>query len=129
MPGICLWVWDINAHSDMRAETESRIKTSVRDVPSRVKTSSTQAETPATLNSPLRISTLARVSRNKRLLAIKNTDRGQLFTRPLHSEAVVTNRHLWNYTDRGYNTIQERLYASCRILYSLNYCATAFIRF
>ena len=95
MPGICLWVWDINAHSDMRAETESRIKTSVRDVPSRVKTSSTQAETPATLNSPLRISTLARVSRNKRLLAIKNTDRGQLFTRPLHSEAVVTDRHNW----------------------------------
>jgi hypothetical protein len=43
----------------------------------------------------LRISTLARVSRNKRLLAIKNTDRGQLFTRPLHSEAVVTDRHNW----------------------------------
>jgi hypothetical protein len=93
MPGICLLVWDINAHSDMRAETESRIKTSVPDVPSKVKTSATQAETPATLNSPLRISSLARVSRNNRLLAIKNTDRGQLFTGPLHSEAVVTDRH------------------------------------
>ncbi len=95
MPGICLLVWDINAHSDMRAETESRIKTSVPDVPIKEKTSETQAETPATLNSPLRMSSLARVSRNNRLLAIKNTDRGQFFTRPLPSEAVVTNRHHW----------------------------------
>ena len=95
MPGICLLVWDINAHSDMRAETESRIKTSVPDVPIKEKTSDTQAETPATLNSPFRMSSLARVSRNNRLLAIKNTDRGQFFTRPLPSEAVVTNRHHW----------------------------------
>jgi len=89
MPEICLFVWDINAHSDMRAETESRIKTSAPDVPIEEKTSETQAETPAILNSPFRMSNLARVSRNNRLLAIKNTDRGQLFTGPLHSEAWV----------------------------------------
>lgn len=92
MLGSCLFVWHINAHSDIRAETESRIKTSVPDVPIKEKASETQGETPETLNSPFRMSSLARVSRNNRLVAIKNTDRGQLFTGPLHSEALVKKR-------------------------------------
>jgi hypothetical protein len=74
MLGICLLVWEINAHSDKRAEIESSIKTSAPDVPTKEKASGTQGETPEILNPPLRTRSLASVSRNNRLLAIKNTE-------------------------------------------------------
>ncbi len=94
MLGIRLFVWDINAHSDKRADIESRIKTSAPDMPTKEEASGTQGETPETLNPPLRTRSLARVSRNSRLLAIKNTETVQLGTGPLPQLAFTRNRFI-----------------------------------
>jgi hypothetical protein len=105
MLGTCLLVWDINAHSDKRAETESKIKTSAPDVPTSENASGTQGETPETLNPPLRTRSLARVSRNNRLLAIKNTETEQLGTGSLHQEALIMNRSNLVPQNHTYGTI------------------------
>src|ERR1700730_18351524 len=63
----------MSAHFDSRAVTESRIKTSASDAEKTV--SGAQGETPHTLKSPLLFNSLARVSRNNRFPATKNTRR------------------------------------------------------
>jgi hypothetical protein len=55
------------------------------------KASGTQGDTPDTLNPPLRMRSLASVSRNSRLLAIKNTETEWLCTKSLPQKASAIN--------------------------------------
>src|SRR6267143_3157822 len=74
MFGTRLTISQINAQSDSRAVTESKIKTSAPDAPTEEVVSGRQEEAPHTLKSPLLLRSLARASRSRRFPATKKTE-------------------------------------------------------